>query len=268
MTIESIPENAPCPLKTGRVTRKTGKRLAAPSANAPAIAAKAVPPIPTAALATANPIPLPEVASSLPSPTSTMNPETANPTTSAPGVSDATPPMTPSTMPEPESAALALSATTDSPPCLNGKKPNKALLRRKQFQMEIRNDETKASLYQVRLATYKPYLDRVDHSVEVWGSSRGRKGEFETRTTQIAAYCQTQGLNDPNATPKQLVAQAACLLKGTEVYDIHLGDPNGKPECKKHLAKTFEETSAFFGLGTKAMIKARNGKGNGKGKAA
>lgn len=264
MTDMSVPESAPCRSKTGRATRKTGKKSAALSSNAPATAAKAAPPIPTAAPATANPIPSPAAASSSPSPTSTTSPNTMTPATSAPGANDATLPMTPNTTSEPESAALVLSATTDSPPCLNGKKPNKALLRRKQFQMEIRNDETKASLYQVRLATYKPFTDRVSQSVEVWGSSRGARGEFETRAVQIGAYCQTQGLNDPNATLKQLVAQAACLLKGTEVYDIHLGDPNGKPECKKDLAKTFEQTSAFFGLGTKAMLKNRNGKGKGK----
>ncbi len=258
MTDESISEmeREPCLSKTGRVTLPTGNKSAAPSLTAPATAAKAVPSIPTAVPATMSFTPSPEAASSSLSPTSTTSPKTVTPPTSAPGASDATSLMTPNTMLEPESAALALSATTASPPCSIGRNPNKSAERSKALRKALKRNPEQLMMYQIQLENYHRFNSRVGQSVEVWGSSaRCNGGEYAVRAGQIAKYCQTAGLNDPNATPEQQLAMATCLLKGSRTYDHYLGDPNGKPAWKVEFKNALEQTSAFFELGTKEMLK-------------
>jgi hypothetical protein len=121
MSSESIQEDGTCRSKTGHVTRKTGKKSANLSENGPEIVVKAVPLILTAAPEIKNSTPLPGVGLSLPSPTLTTNPATVTPTTCGHGVSDATPPMTPSTMPIPaENPAVSVN-TTDNRRSLVGK---------------------------------------------------------------------------------------------------------------------------------------------------
>lgn len=86
--------NSVCPLKTGIVIRKTGRKSAQESGSGPATAVKEVPNTQTAEPKTGNPIPLLEAALFSPSPTLTMSLETASRKTSAAGVSDAISPMT------------------------------------------------------------------------------------------------------------------------------------------------------------------------------
>ena len=258
MTVESIPESAPCQLKTGHCTRETGKPLAAPSVNGPGIAAKAVLPILNAVPETANHIQSPEAGLSLPSPTLTTSLPTVNPTTCGPGASDAIPPMTPSTMPEPESAAPALSVTIASPRSLSGKKRNKSADRSRELQRVLREDATQLPMYQIQLEHYKPFTDKVKIGIEVWGSSaKCDGGEYAVRAKQIAATCQMSGLNDPHATPDKRLAAATALWKGKEAFDRAFELQSGKDEWKQQFKKSLDEVGNFFGLGNKQAVKAR-----------
>lgn len=259
MTESIIPENAPCQSKIGHGTRKTGKTSVDPFVNAPEIAVKEVPLIPTAALKTMNPIPLPEVALSLPSPTLTTTPDTVTPTISDHGASDAIPPMTPSTTPKPATADLVLSATTDSPRSLTGKTPKQSAKRSQELRKVLRNDETQTTLYQIQLENYKPFTSRIQASIDIWGSSaKFSGGEYAVRAKQIAAACQVSGLNDPNATPAQRLAVATALHKGTETYDRAFEQGLDKTEWKSQFKKILDQSAEFFGLGNKKAVAARN----------
>lgn len=120
----------------------------------------------------------------------------------------------------------------------------------------IDRDPTQLMMYQIQMENYRPFVDRVKHSIDVWGSNANCEGgEYAVRAKQIAAYCQTAGLNDPNATPEQRLAMATCLWKGKQTYDLHLGDPHGKNQWKEDWKKELEKTSVFFGLGSKTMLK-------------
>lgn len=259
MTEQSIPESSSCQLKTGHCTHETGNPLADQFVSGPEIAAKAVQHIPTAAPETANPTRSPEAGLSLPSPTLTTSLPTANPTTCGPGASDAIPLMTPSTMPEPESAALALSATTDSPRSLSGKKRNKSADRSRELQRVLRQDAAQLPIYQIQLEHYKPFTDKVKIGLEVWGSSaKCEGGEYAVRAKQIAAMCQMTGLNDPHATPEKRLAAATALLKGKETLDRAFEQQSDKDEWKGQFKKALDEVGNFFGLGNKKAVTARN----------
>jgi hypothetical protein len=184
-----------------------------------------------------------------------MNPETANPTTSVACASDATLPMTLNTMPKTESAALALSATTDSPLCLNGKKRNKSAERRKELMEKLRHDETQMTLYTIQLDSYKPGMDALRLLLEIFGSSSPNL--YLSKNKQIAAICQVNGLNDPSASNWQRIAITACLeklrieiLRGIELnYDYE--------RIKRQVNDELTRIGDFFGLGNKKAVKAR-----------
>lgn len=258
MSKKIIQEEAPCQSKIGLAIPSTGKGSARKFVNAPAGDAKAVPPIPTAGPNKGNSIPLPEVELCLPSPTLTTNPETVTPITSAACASDATLPMTPNTMLQPESAALVLSATTDNQHSLNGKTPHQSAKRSQELRRILRNDETQTTLYQIQLENYKPFTTRIQASIDIWGSSaKFSGGEYAVRAKQIAAACQVAGMNDPNATPAQRLAVATALHKGTETYDRAFEQGLDKTEWKNQFKIALEQSAEFFGLGNKKTVKAR-----------
>ena len=254
MTDSSIPESAPCPSKTGRATRKTGRKSAAPSLTAPAIAAKAAPPIPTAAPATMNLTPLPEVASSSPSPTSTTSPNTATPPTSAPGASDATLPMTGNTTPEPEEKPDHSRVTIDNPPCSSGKK---TALTRRQLKKQLSNKPEDLFILQVTAETYRPAMDSTKASVEVYGSS-AKPSLYCALNKQVAAKCQMNGINDPAANRRQRIAALTML---EDIYEVHTDTLQGKisrERMNEIRNERMTRTALFHGLGTKKDQKRKS----------
>ena len=129
----------------------------------------------------------------------------------------------------------------------------------------LKHNPEQLMMYQIQLENYHPFADKVKQSIDVWGSSaKCNGGEYAVRAGQIAKYCQTAGLNDPNASPEQRLAMATCLLKGKKTYELYLGDPNGKPAWKVEFKNALEQTSAFFDLGTKKMMKKQK-QARGKG---
>jgi hypothetical protein len=255
MSSESIQEDGTCRSKTGHVTRKTGKKSANLSENGPEIVVKAVPLILTAAPEIKNSTPLPGVGLSLPSPTLTTNPATVTPTTCGHGVSDATPPMTPSTMPIPaENPAVSVN-TTDNRRSLVGKtkKPTHGDLMR-----VIRHDELQLHLHQMKLDNYKPAMDAMKRYLEIFGSQS--PNFYMTKNKQVIAACQMNGLNDPNATRKQVLAATTCyeMLYETIMRCMEMG--LDKEQVKQEMNDAINKAAEFFGLGNKKAVAARNKK--------
>lgn len=256
---ENCSEITPCRSKTGRATRKTGKRSDDPSESEPVIAVKEAPLIQTATLETESHTPLPEVALSSLSPTLTTILDTVTPTTYEPGVSDAILPTIPNTMQKPDNDDLALSGTISNPHCSSGKKISKSADRSRELQRVLKKDEAQLTLYQIQLEHWKPFTDRVKASIEIWGSS-ATVGEYAVRAKQIAAACQVSGLNDPYATPGQRLAIATALLKGKETYDQAFQQGLDKTEWKDMFRKVVNGSAEFFGLGKKTGNKNRSKK--------
>lgn len=252
MTEQIVAESAPCPSKTGRGTRKIGKKSGAISLTAPGIAAKAVQSIPIAAPATANPIPSPEAASSSPSPTSTMTPGTTTPATCAPGVNAAMSPMTENNMPELAEKLARSLVTTASRRSLTGKRPSHNDLMR---VLRNQNDDLGLQLHQITMEAYKPAMDACKLYLEIYGS--GSPNFYMTRNKQVAAACQMNGINDPGATRKQRLASATCyeMIHESITRCIELG--LSKQETKNALNGAIEKAAEFFGLGNKKAVKAR-----------
>ena len=221
--------SSPCPSKTGHATRRTGKTSAAPSVNAPATAAKAAPPIPTAAPVMANLTPSPVAASCSPSPTSTTIPETVTPPTSAPGANAAIPPMTPPTTPEPAIKPAHSLATTDSRRCSNG------------------------AIELLRLDAYKPAMDALKAYLVIHGSSSPNL--YRVRNKQVLAACQIASPND--ATPKQILAVVTCYQKMEEAILFGLEHPLDKEDIKRLINEAIESAAHFFGLGNQKAVKRR-----------
>jgi hypothetical protein len=181
-----------------------------------------------------------------------MNPEIANPTTSAPGASVATPPMTPSTMPETESAGRALSAITNSPRSLTGKNRTPT---RQELLAAIQGDELVLQLHHITLEAYKPAMDAIKKYLEIFGSQS--PNFYMTKNKQVIAACQMQGINDPTATRKQRIAATACyeMLLEAILRSFELGLK--KEEVKKAMNDAINSAAEFFGLGNKKAVAQR-----------
>jgi len=247
MTDSIISESAPCPSKTGHATRKTGRKSVAPSSNEPVTAAKAVPPIPTAAPATTNPTRLPEAASCSPSLTSTTFPSAASPPTCAPGASAATSLTTGDTMPEPEEKPAPLFATTGNPACLHGKK---TALTRRQLKKQLSNKPEDLFLLQVTAETYRPAMDSIKAILEVYGSS-AKPSLYVALNKQVSAKCQMNGINDPSAHRRQRIA---ALTMFEDIYEVHIDTLEGKisrERMNEIRNERLTRTALFHGLGTK-----------------
>ena len=254
MTVESIPESAPCQSKIGRSTRRTGKKSAALSAtNGRGIVAKAVPHIPTAAPETANPIQSPEAGLSLPSPTLTTILPTATKTTCGPGASDATCDMTPPTTQPLDSVPVTSLATINSRHSLSGanKKPT-----RQELLRAIQGDELALQLYQITLETYKPAMDAIKLYLEIHGSQS--PNFYMTKNKQVSAACQMNGLNDPNATRKQRIAAMTCYELLMEAIMTGLELSLDKEQVKQRMNDAISRAAEFFNLGNKKAVAARN----------
>ncbi len=253
MTIESIPESAPCRSKTGRATRLTGKKSADLSAlSGPETAAKGVPLIPTAAPEMANPIPLPEAGLYLPSHTLITIPPTVPPTISEPGASAVMSPMTPSITPTTPGDPGNSLVTTDSQRSLNGanKKPT-----RKELLRAIHGDELALQIYQITLETYKPAMDAIKLYLEIFGSQS--PNFYMTKNKQVAAACQMNGLNDPDATRKQRLAAMTCYEMIMESIMDGLQSGLGKEQVKQMMNDAINRAAEFFNLGNKKAVAAR-----------
>ena len=222
----------PCPSKTDHAIRQTGRKSAAPSANVLATAAKAAPPIQTAGPETMSFTQLPASASCSPSPTSITPQKTAIPATSAPGASDATPPMTPHTTPAPADKPVPSPATTDSRRCSNG------------------------AIELLRLDAYKPAMDALKAYLVIHGSSSPNL--YRTRNKQVLAACQIASASD--ATPRQVLAVATCYQKMEEAILFGLEHQLDREDIKRLINEAIESAAAFFGLGNKQAVKARSKK--------
>jgi hypothetical protein len=253
---EEDSEISPCPSKTGRATRKTGKRSADPSESEPAIAAKEAPLIQTAGPETESHTPLLEVGLCLPSPTLTTIPATAIPLTSEPGASAATLLMTPSTTRPRRSVRAVSRGTTDTLPCLSGGNDGKKKLpTRSDLMKAIRNDELALHLHQLQLEAYKPAMDALKLYLEIFGSQS--PNFYMTKNRQIAASCQMNGINDPDTTRKQRIAAMTCyeMLAEAIMKAIELG--LDKEEVKQMMNDAINSATEFFNLGNKKAVKAR-----------
>jgi len=252
MSSGSIQESAPCQSKTGRVIRKTGKPSVNPSVKERAIAAKAVPPIPNAAPAIENPIPLPEVESFSRSPTLTTNPVTVTPTISGPCASDAIPLMTPSIMLTAPAVRGTLLATINSPHSLNGsnKKPT-----RQELLRAIQGDQLALQQHAILLEAYKPTMDAIKLYLDIHGSQS--PNFYMTKNKQVAAACQMNGLNDPNATRKQRIAAMTCYEMLMEAIMTGIESGLDKERVKQMMNDAINRAAEFFNLGNKKAVAQR-----------
>lgn len=122
MPEQIIEDSGSCQSKIGRGIRQTGKKSADKFVSSEqGAAAKEAQPTQTVEPKTDSLTPSPGAESFLPSPTLTTSQETATQKTCAHGASDAIPPMTPSTMPKPDSEQKALESITGNRLCLVGK---------------------------------------------------------------------------------------------------------------------------------------------------
>jgi hypothetical protein len=243
-----------CLSKTGRCTQETGEKLVNQSVSGLEIAAKEVQLIQIVEPEIANHTLSPEAELSSPLLTSTTSQETANPTTLEPCASDAISPMTPNTTQQPESAALALSATTANPRSLTGTpKPNKSVENRKQLLRS--GDQLGLTLYALQVETYKAAMDAIKQYLDMHGSSS--PNYYMSKNIQIAGICQVSGLTDPEATRKQRIAIAACLEAVGEFFIRGLELGLSKEEIKNMVNQELYRVGEFFGLGNKKAIQAR-----------
>jgi hypothetical protein len=252
MTEQSVADGGcECPSKTGHDTRKTGVKSVNPSVSEQVINAKVVPLTPTAKPGMESLTPSPEAGLSLPSPTSTTILETVTPTICGLGASDAIPPMTQNTMPEPAENPAASAGITVNPRSLSG-----SANRSKELAKTLKTDELGLSLYQLQLETYKPAMDACKLYLETYGSQS--PNFYMTKNKQVAAICQVQGLNDPGASRKQRIAIAACLEALHEVYMRGIEIGMTKEDIKQMCNQELDRIGNAFGLGNKKAVAARN----------
>lgn len=119
----------------------------------------------------------------------------------------------------------------------------------------IRNDELALHLHQLQLEAYKPAMDALKLYLEIFGSQS--PNFYMTKNRQIAASCQMNGINDPDATRKQRIAAMACyeMLAEAIMKAIELG--LDKEEVKQMMNDAINSATEFFNLGNKKAVKAR-----------
>lgn len=130
------------------------------------------------------------------------------------------------------------------------KKPTKNNL-----MLAIKQDELMLHLHQLGLESYKPCMDAIKLYLSVHGSSSPNL--YMTKNKQIAAACQMNGINDPDATRKQRLCALTCyeLIYEAVMSAMQLGLE--KEDAKKMLNDAIDRAAEFFGLGNKKSVAKR-----------
>ena len=129
---------------------------------------------------------------------------------------------------------------------------------RNELMRAIQGDELALQLHQITLEAYKPAMNAIKVYIEIFGSSS--PNFYMTKNKQVAAACQMNGLNDPNATRKQRLAAATCYEMICEAIMQSLEAGLDKEQVKQTMNDAIERAAAFFGLGKKKAVKARTKK--------
>jgi len=147
----------------------------------------------------------------------------------------------------------ASASTTGSRRSLSGKN-NKPT--HQDLMSVIRHDELQLRIHQMKLEAYKPAMDALKRYLEIFGSQS--PNFYMTKNKQIIAACQMNGLNDPNATRKQVLAATTCyeMIYETIMRCLEMG--MDKDQVKQSMNDAINKAAEFFGLGNKKAVKARD----------
>lgn len=119
----------------------------------------------------------------------------------------------------------------------------------------IHGDELALQIYQITLETYKPAMDAIKLYLEIFGSQS--PNFYMTKNKQVAAACQMNGLNDPDATRKQRLAAMTCYEMIMESIMDGLQSGLGKEQVKQMMNDAINRAAEFFNLGNKKAVAAR-----------
>lgn len=119
----------------------------------------------------------------------------------------------------------------------------------------LRGDELGLQLHQIQLEAYKPAMDALKLYLEIYGSRS--PNFYRTKNIQVAATCQMNGLNDPDATRKQRIAAMTCyeLIYETIMQAVEMGLE--QEQAKQRMNEAITSAGEFFNLGNKNAVKAR-----------
>lgn len=122
--------------------------------------------------------------------------------------------------------------------------------------LSLKNDELMLHIHQLGLESYKPAMNAMKLYLSVYGSSSPNL--YRTKNIQIAAACQMNGINDPDATRKQRLCALTCYELIYEAVYRSLEMGLDKDDAKQMVNNAVERAAEFFGLGNKRMVSARN----------
>ncbi len=120
----------------------------------------------------------------------------------------------------------------------------------------LHGNELMLQLHQIQLEAYKPVMDALKLYLEIYGS--GSPNFYMTKNKQVAAACQMNGVNDPSASRKQRIAAMTCYEMLLDAIVTGLENDLDKERIKEMMNDAINRAAAFFNLGNKKAVAARN----------
>lgn len=109
-------------------------------------------------------------------------------------------------------------------------------------------------LVQITAESYRPAMDSTKLAIEVYGN-KSKFPLYGVLNRQVAAKCQMNGINDPEATRRQRIAALTMLEDISEVHISSIESNLTKEEMEVLRNERLTKTALFHGLGAKKDLK-------------
>lgn len=128
---------------------------------------------------------------------------------------------------------------------------------RKQLVRSLSNKPEDLFLCQLAVESYRPAMDSTKIVIEVYGN-KSKFPLYASLNKQVAAKCQMNGINDPNATRRQRIAAITMFEDISESHISSIENHLTKEEMEALRNDRLTRTALFHGLGAKKDLKRRS----------